>query len=252
MCMCVLNIRHFSIPSAPLCWLSFRQQSCCWHLLWKQPPSYERDVLHPSLPHSSLSSGHIGPDLFLLCVCVCPIQRRLPLPTQWLAWGCTRDAGFAEGTGKLPNSLAKWTTTLKELCDPGSSLFPSVSSLFPSVSRCCCLTWLLFGQDRECLRETVFVFQKEMLTSVLVGGCKYNIISRSLWLLPEIIHIYICAGTSAAVSRSGSHCLTAPWLLEISIVARKINFHSLKVTTEPLCKPFFLCGEPSSLPHREK
>lgn len=60
-----------------------------------------------------------------VCVCACPMQRRLPLPTQQRAWGCTSDAGFKEGTGKLPNSLAKWTTTLKEVCEPGSSLFPS-------------------------------------------------------------------------------------------------------------------------------
>lgn len=153
-CLCVLNIRRFSISSDPLCWLPFRQQSCCWHLLWKQPPSYKRDVLPPSLPYGSFSWGHICPDCFLLSVCVCPIQRRLPLPPQQRAWGCMRDAGFKDSTGKLPNSLAKRTTTLKELCEPGSSLFPS-------VSRCRCLTWLLFGQNTECLRETVFVFQKE-------------------------------------------------------------------------------------------
>lgn len=242
--MCVLNIRHFSFPSAPLCWLSFRQQSCCWHLLWKQPPSYERDVLHPSLPYSSLSPGHIGPDVFLLCVCVSHTKKVTithAVAGTGLYKGCwirRRHRQVAELLGQVNNYFerALWAGLLfVSLGLP--LLLPHMITLWPG---------------HRVLRETVFVFQKETLTSVLVGGCKYNIISRSLWLRPEIMHIYICAGTSTVVSRRGSHCLISPWLLEISIVARKINFHPLKVTTEPLCNPSLLCGQPSSLPRGEK
>lgn len=73
-CMCVLNIRHFSISSDPL---------CCCRLLWKQSPSYERWA--PSL--SSLGLLVLRPHsprlLFALCVCVCarvPCKEGYPYP----------------------------------------------------------------------------------------------------------------------------------------------------------------------------
>lgn len=89
-------------------------------------------------------------------------------------------------------------------------------------------------------------------TSVLVGGCKYNIISRSLCLLPEIIHIYTYKNKRRCSAGGGGHCLAAPWPLEIPTVARKIDFHLLEVTAESLCNPSWQCQQPSSLPHGEE
>lgn len=113
--VCVLNIRHFSISSVPLL-LALAVETTS--LLW--------DMLHPYLPYSSLSRGHICSDCSLPCVYVCPIQRRWPLPLQQWARICRRDAGFKGGTGKLPTSLAKWKVLWKSsvskapLCSPWS------------------------------------------------------------------------------------------------------------------------------------
>lgn len=174
-------------------------QSCCWHLLRKQPPSYERCALC-SLPYLSLSWYHICSDCFLLCVCV-PYKEGYSHPHS-SGHGAIREVLHSKAQANCrsprPSERLLWKSSVSQapLCSLGVLLLlPHMITFWPG--------------HRVLLRDSICLAGGKV-TSVLAGGCKYNIMSRSLWLLQEIICIYVHEPAPLSAGVGGYHRLTAP------------------------------------------